>query len=81
MHIGIGWEAPANYEPYDLTVDVKNNYIHDAFCYGKIYDGAPIYTNGLTGATAENPNEISGNYIKDVGPGAAAIYNDEGSTT
>lgn len=80
MHIGIGWEAPASYEPYDLTIDVKNNYLHDIFCYGKIYDGAPIYTNGLTGGTAENPNEISGNYITDVGPGAASIYNDEGST-
>jgi len=80
MHIGIGWEAPADYEPYDLTIDVKNNYLHDIFCYGRIYDGAPIYTNGLTGATQDAPNEISGNYITDVGPGAASIYNDEGST-
>lgn len=80
LHIGIGWEASAAEDPTDLTIDVKNNYIHDAFCYGYIYDGAPIYTNGNTGGTAQNPNEISGNYIEGVGPGAAAIYNDQGST-
>lgn len=79
MHIGMGWEGDASAEVPDLTIDITNNYIHDAFCYGYVYDGAPIYTNGLTSGTASNPNEISGNYIETVGPGAASIYNDEGS--
>ncbi len=80
LHIGMGWEWKADATVPDLTIDITNNYIHDAFCYGYIYDGAPIYTNGLTGGTEANPNEISGNYIEGVGPGAASIYNDEGST-
>lgn len=80
LHVGMGWEADASITTNDLTIDITNNYIHDTFCYGYIYDGGSIYTNGLTGGTEDNPNEISGNYIEGVGPGAAAIYNDEGST-
>jgi|GEM_PF-2114900 len=81
MHIGIGWSGTAAYTaPTDLTIDVKNNYFHDIHCYGYIYDGGAIYTNGLSGGTQDNPNEISGNYIEGVGPDGAAIYNDEGST-
>ncbi len=86
MHIGYGWDNrytdPATglqETSTNLTIDIKNNYIHDLF-QGKIYDGGAIYTLGLTGGTRENPNEISGNYVENIGPGGAAYYNDQGST-
>lgn len=79
IHVGYGWEAAVNDSITDLTIDITDNYIHDLF-KGHIYDGGAIYTNGLSGGTSGDMNLICGNYIEDMGPGGAAIYNDEGST-
>lgn len=76
FHIGYGWgESTTSL----VNLEITDNYIHDLF-QGTIYDGGAIYTNGGTGATADNPNLITGNYITDIGPGAAFLYNDQGST-
>jgi len=81
IHVGYGWHVNAeNYDTRGLKdFHIEYNYIHDLL-QGKVYDGGGIYTNGFTGATAENPNRIKGNYIANIGPGSAAIYNDNGST-
>ena len=75
MHIGYGW---SNVVSSTMTLKIENNYIHDLF-QGDIYDGAGIYTIGGTGGTAENPCTLRGNYIENIGPGAATLYNDQGS--
>lgn len=79
IHVGFGWETTADKTLTDLTIDITDNYIHNLF-QGYIYDGGAIYTNGLSGGTKDDMNIISGNYIEDMGPGGAAIYNDEGSS-
>lgn len=86
MHIGWGWEdgfkfpgTNTNETSTNLTLDITNNYIHDLF-QGKIYDGGAIYTLGRSGGTAADKNKIEGNFIENIGPGAATIYNDQGST-
>ena len=86
MHIGWGWEdsfklpgTNTNETITNLTLDITDNYIHDLF-QGKIYDGGAIYTLGRSGGTADNKNKIAGNFIENIGPGAATIYNDQGST-
>ncbi len=93
FHIGYGWDSgikavkdaegniisQSHTPTASVNLDVTDNYIHDLF-QGTIYDGGAIYTNGVTGGTAENRNLITGNYITDIGPGAAFLYNDQGST-
>ncbi|MBQ3118747.1 MAG: hypothetical protein IJC10_03180 [Clostridia bacterium] len=75
MHIGYGWSLVTS---STMTIEVENNYIHDLF-QGDIYDGAGIYTIGGTGGTVDNPCTIKGNFIENIGPGAATLYNDQGS--
>ncbi len=75
MHIGYGWSTVLS---STMTLKIENNYIHDLF-QGNIYDGAAIYTIGGTGGTAENPCTLRGNYIENIGPGGATLYNDQGS--
>lgn len=92
FHIGYGWDSgiqstenedgsiTATHNPTcAVNLDITDNYIHDLF-QGTIYDGGAIYTNGISGGTAENRSLISRNYITDIGPGAAFLYNDQGST-
>ena len=92
FHIGYGWDSGIqSTENEDGTVtkwitptcavnlDITDNYIHDLF-QGTIYDGGAVYTNGISGGTAENRSLITRNYITDIGPGAAFLYNDQGST-
>lgn len=76
MHIGYGWSTVKS---STMTLKIENNYIHDLF-QGDIYDGAGIYTIGGTGGSAENPCTLRGNYIENIGPGGATLYNDQGST-
>ena len=75
MHIGYGW---SDYPTTTMVLRIENNYIHDLF-QGDIYDGAAIYTIGGTGGTSANPCTIKGNFIENIGPGAATLYNDQGS--
>ena len=77
MHIGYGWDSVVESKMSGIVIE--NNYIHDYF-YSGVHDGGAIYTIGATGATPQNPNIIRGNYIERVGPGAAGIYNDQGSS-
>ena len=77
MHIGYGWDAVVTSKMSGIVIE--NNYLHDFF-QGEVHDGGGIYTIGATGATKDNPNIIRGNVIERVGPGAAGIYNDQGSS-
>jgi len=92
FHIGYGWDNGVQSKENDdgtvtkwftptcaVNLDITDNYIHDLF-QGTIYDGGAIYTNGISGGTEDNRSLITGNYITDIGPGAAFIYNDQGST-
>lgn len=76
MHIGYGWSTT---KWSTMQIKIENNYIHDLF-QGDIYDGAGIYTIGGTGGTLENPCTLRGNFVENIGPGAATLYNDQGST-
>ncbi len=75
MHIGYGWSS---YPASTMLLKIENNYIHDLF-QGDIYDGGGIYTIGGTGGTQENPCTLRGNFIENIGPGGATLYNDQGS--
>jgi len=76
MHVGYGWSG---YKWSTMQLKIENNYIHDLF-QGDIYDGGGIYTIGATGGTTENPCTLRGNFVENIGPGAATLYNDQGST-
>ena len=78
FHIGYGWNKPAEGQTGGAGITVSNNYLHDIMT-SELYDGGAIYTLGGNGATAENPNIISGNYIKNMYNQYGALYNDEGS--
>ncbi len=77
IHIGWGWNQYQTKSPIANLV-VEKNYVHD-FLNWRIYDGAGIYTLGVSGGNKENPNMISRNYIKDIKNDYAAIYTDNGS--
>ncbi len=68
------------YAPVTTTKNarIENNFIHDLMGDG-IFDGGAIYAFGVTGGTAENPNLISGNYIKNQMNRYAVIYMDQSS--
>jgi uncharacterized protein YjdB len=58
---------------------IQHNFIHDIMGE-EIYDGGAIYTLGGTGASAEAPNLITDNYIRNQMNRYGAIYNDQGSS-
>lgn len=58
------------------NVRIENNFIHDLMGQS-IFDGGAIYSFGVTAGTAESPNIISGNYIKNQKNRYAAIYLDQ----
>ena len=78
MHIGYGWAVYETRGTATENLRIMNNYIHNVL-NDKIYDGGAIYTIGATGGTMENPNQIRGNYLKDVRNYFGALYPDEGS--
>jgi len=78
FHIGYGWSKPMNGQTGGAGITVSNNYLHDILTT-KLYDGGAVYTLGGNAATAENPNIVSGNYIKNQYNQYGALYNDEGS--
>lgn len=79
MHIGYGWANYADRGTATENLYIMNNYIHDVL-NNKIYDGGGIYTIGATGGTADNPNLICGNYLKDIRNYYGVLYPDEGAT-
>ncbi|MDF2924861.1 MAG: hypothetical protein K0R57_3775 [Paenibacillaceae bacterium] len=66
------------YAPTTATknVRIEDNFIHDLLGQ-RIFDGGAIYSFGVTGGTADNPNMISGNYIKNQMNRYAAVYLDQ----
>ena len=83
IHIGLGWTAEIKNVLRHLTV--KDNFIHD-FNQGGVWDSGGIYVNGTTSGNLDpfngegvGTNLISGNYIRNMGVGTAALYNDGGS--
>ncbi|WP_190918663.1 hypothetical protein [Paenibacillus sabuli] len=68
------------YAPVTTTAGAKvqHNFIHHLMNDG-MFDGGAIYAFGVTGGTAEQPNLISGNYIKNQMNRYAAIYMDQSS--
>ena len=81
LHIGLGWTAEIDNVLRHTTV--ANNFIHD-FNQGGVWDSGGIYVNGTTSGnldpfTGTGTNLISGNYLRNMGVGTAALYNDGGS--
>ena len=77
MHIGYGHSS---YKWSTMLIKIENNYIHDLF-QGDIYDGGCIYTYGATsGSKTGEYSTMRGNYLENIGPGGATLYNDQGST-
>ncbi|QYR21751.1 Ig-like domain-containing protein [Paenibacillus sp. sptzw28] len=75
-HIGYGWGAQFN--PVTRNVQIENNLIYDLLGMG-LRDGGAIYSLGTTGASAADPNVVSGNYIRNQMEDSAVLYADEGS--
>ena len=81
IHIGLGWTAEINNVLRHTTV--RDNFIHD-FNHGGVWDSGGIYVNGTTSGNLDpfagtGTNLISGNYLRNMGVGTAALYNDGGS--
>ena len=74
----IGYQRSGSEPNVMKGVKVINNYIHNVL-NDYLYDGGAIYTNGKTGASAENPNIIAGNYIVDQYNDSHVLYNDNAS--
>lgn len=79
IHVGWGWQA-------NETSAIKNTVISANYIYNFMMnynDGAAIYTLGSTGASRDNMNVITGNYIKSgtdtLGNYKNGIYLDQGS--
>lgn len=68
------------YAPATATknVRIEDNFIHDLMGQG-IFDGGAIYSFGVTGGTADNPNIVAGNYVNNQMNRYAAIYLDQSS--
>ncbi|WP_080837697.1 Ig-like domain-containing protein [Cohnella massiliensis] len=77
IHIGYGWQ----FIPTSAirNVRIERNFIYDLLGAG-LYDGGAVYTLGGTGGTADSPNVIAENYIKNQMNQSGALYPDEGST-
>ncbi len=81
LHIGLGWTAEIDNVLRYTTV--ANNFIHD-YNMGGVWDSGGIYVNGTTSGNLDpfagtGTNLISGNYLRNMGVGTAALYNDGGS--
>ncbi len=74
----IGYDRSGSGKNVMSGVKITNNYIYNIL-NDYLYDGGAIYTNGRSGASYENPNIISGNYIKDQYADSHALYNDNTS--
>lgn len=79
IHVGWGWQA-------NETSAIKNTVVSSNYIYNFMMnynDGAAIYTLGSTGASKDNMNVITGNYIKSgtdtLGNYKNGIYLDQGS--
>ncbi len=82
--ISIGWggwpdkiKAPAIANSSHGNV-ISDNLIYDAMQY--LADGGAIYTQGITGSSLADGEQISGNVIHDILDHGHAIYCDNGST-
>ncbi|MEK4849850.1 Ig-like domain-containing protein [Paenibacillus sp. FSL H7-0756] len=75
-HIGYGWDKL--FDAATRNVKIQDNLIYDLMGMG-LRDGGAIYSLGPTGATAEDKNLVSGNYIRNQMDGNSALYTDEGS--
>ncbi|WP_228563979.1 right-handed parallel beta-helix repeat-containing protein [Catenulispora rubra] len=82
--ISLGWggwpdkiKAPAIANSSHGNV-VSDNLIYDAMQY--LADGGAIYTQGITGASLADGEQITGNVIHDILDHGHAIYCDNGST-
>ena len=77
MHIGYGWKI--RYDTIFKNMKITNNFIHDTG-WGDVNDGGPIYVNGDSAGTKENPNIIANNYIARSYQAVSAIYLDGGAS-
>ncbi|MBP2114295.1 Ig-like domain-containing protein [Paenibacillus silagei] len=75
-HVGYGWDKL--FDAATRNVKIQDNLIYDLMGMG-LRDGGAIYSLGPTGATAEDKNLVSGNYIRNQMDGNSALYTDEGS--
>ena len=50
---------------YTQNLRIENNYVHDCL-NEELSDGGGIYHSNATSGTEENPNIVSGNYVKDI---------------
>jgi uncharacterized protein YjdB len=75
-HVGYGWAKA--FDPVTNNVRIQNNHIYDLMGMG-LRDGGAIYSLGTTGASAENKNLVSGNYIRNQMDANGALYADEAS--
>ncbi|MBQ7793646.1 MAG: leucine-rich repeat protein [Clostridia bacterium] len=50
---------------YTQNLRIENNYVHDCL-NEELSDGGGIYHSNATAGTDENPNIISGNYVRDI---------------
>jgi len=71
IHIGWGWVLGPNCTRNNQII---NNYVHDTM--RQLYDGANIYTLGMTSGSADSTSLIAYNYLKNSHGG---VYNDEAS--
>lgn len=77
MHIAYGWKIREDNILKNMRI--VNNFIHDTG-WGDVADGGPIYVNGNTAGTKENPNIIANNYIVRSHQAVASIYQDGGAS-
>ncbi len=77
FHIGYGWAK--RFENVQRNMHIEHNFIHDLMGDG-IYDGGAFYTIGNSGGTAENPNTVMYNYVRNQMDLNAPLYSDEGTT-
>jgi len=75
-HVGYGWGK--DFDPVTKNVRIENNLIYDLMGMG-LRDGGAVYSLGTTGATPEDKNTVSGNYIRNQMDEGAPLYTDEGS--
>ncbi|WJH35482.1 Ig-like domain-containing protein [Paenibacillus sp. CC-CFT747] len=75
-HIGYGWDA--KFDPVTRNVHIEDNLIYDLLGKG-LRDGGAVYSLGTTGASVQDPNVVSGNYIRNQMNDSAVLYADQGS--
>lgn len=75
-HVGYGWAKA--FDPVTKNVYIQNNLIYDLMGKG-LRDGGAIYSLGTTGATPQNKNIVSGNYLRNQMDASGVLYTDEAS--